>query len=146
MLTPALVPVLGEVLDQQLVGAADQGERTVEPALLAADVAYAEGTALFGDEVGVEVQHVASVRFERGADADHLDDGAALVFRITDCRVQNARARTGMEFHPCKSVGELEYAGFAAALDDRIHCECVSCFPDITDNTCNCAWLFRMEG
>ena len=51
-----------------------------------------------------------------------------------------------MEFHPCKSVGELEYAGFAAALDDRIHCECVSCFPDITDNTCNCAWRFRMEG
>ena len=74
------------------------------------------------------------------------DDGAALVFRITDCRVQNARARKGMEFHPCKSVGELEYAGFAAALDDRIHCECVSCFPDNTDNTCNCAWRFQMEG
>ena len=74
------------------------------------------------------------------------DDGAALVFRITDCRVQNARARKGMEFHPCKSVGELEYAGFAAALDDCIHCECVSCFPDITDETCNCAWRFRMEG
>ena len=74
------------------------------------------------------------------------DDGAALVFRITDCRVQNARARKGMEFHPCKSVGELEYAGFAAALDDRIHCECVSCVPDIPANTCNCAWLFRMEG
>lgn len=74
------------------------------------------------------------------------DDGAALVFRITDCRVQNARARKEMEFHPCKSVGELEYAGFAAALDDCIHCECVSCFPDITDETCNCAWRFRMEG
>ena len=70
----------------------------------------------------------------------------ALVFRITDCRVQNARARKGMEFHPCKSVGELEYAGFAAALDDRIHCECVSCFPDVTDNTCNCAWRFWVEG
>ena len=70
----------------------------------------------------------------------------ALVFRITDCRVQNARARKGMEFHPCKSVGELEYAGFAAALDDRIHRECVSCFPDVTDNTCNCAWRFWVEG
>ena len=74
------------------------------------------------------------------------EDDGSLAFRITDCRVQNARARKGMEFHPCKSVGELEYAGFAAALDDRIRCECVSCFPDITDNTCNCAWLFRMEG
>lgn len=74
------------------------------------------------------------------------DDGSALVFRITDCRVQNARARKGMEFHPCKSVGELEYAGFAAALDDRIRCECVSCFPDVTDSTCNCAWRFWVEG
>lgn len=44
------------------------------------------------------------------------DDGAALVFRITDCRVQNARARKGMEFHPCKSVGELEYAGLRRRL------------------------------
>ncbi|MEC4271702.1 DUF6125 family protein [Adlercreutzia sp. R25] len=72
------------------------------------------------------------------------DGGNALVFRITDCRVQTARARKGMEFHPCKSVGELEYAGFAATLDDRIRCECVSCFPDITDGTCNCAWMFTL--
>ncbi|MEC4183923.1 DUF6125 family protein [Adlercreutzia sp. R21] len=70
------------------------------------------------------------------------DDGRALTFRITNCRVQNARSRKGMEFHPCKSVGELEYAGFATALDDRIQCECLSCFPDITDSTCNCAWRF----
>lgn len=73
------------------------------------------------------------------------DGGGTLVFRITDCRVQNARARKGMGFHPCKSVGELEYAGFAAALDDRIRCACVSCFPDVTDNTCNCAWKFWVE-
>lgn len=73
------------------------------------------------------------------------DGGSTLVFRITDCRVQNARARKGMGFHPCKSVGELEYAGFAAALDDRIRCACVSCFPDVNDNTCNCAWKFWVE-
>lgn len=73
------------------------------------------------------------------------DDGRALVFRITDCRVQNARKRKGMEFHPCKSVGQLEYAGFAGALDERIQCECLSCFPDITDDTCNCAWRFWVE-
>lgn len=73
------------------------------------------------------------------------DDGRVLVFRITDCRVQNARKRKGMEFHPCKSVGELEYAGFARALDPRIRCQCASCFPDITDDTCNCAWKFWVE-
>ena len=70
---------------------------------------------------------------------------ARLLFRITDCRVQTARARKGMEFHPCKSVGELEYGGFAAALDDRIQCACASCFPDITDEACNCAWRFWVE-
>ena len=73
------------------------------------------------------------------------EDDGSLVFRITDCRVQNARAR-GDGVPPSQSVGELEYAGFAAALDDRIHCECVSCFPDITDNTCNCAWRFLNGG
>lgn len=70
------------------------------------------------------------------------EDDGSLVFRITNCRVQNARARKGMEFHPCKSVGILEYGEFARALDDRLRCECVSCFPDITDETCNCAWRF----
>lgn len=73
------------------------------------------------------------------------EEGGSLVFRITNCRVQNARARKGMEFHPCKSVGILEYGEFARALDDRLRCECVSCFPDITDETCNCAWRFWME-
>lgn len=73
------------------------------------------------------------------------EEDGSLVFRITNCRVQNARARKGMEFHPCKSVGVLEYGEFARALDDRLRCECVSCFPDITDETCNCAWRFWME-
>lgn len=73
------------------------------------------------------------------------EEDGSLVFRITNCRVQNARARKGMEFHPCKSVGILEYGEFARALDDRLRCECVSCFPDITDETCNCAWRFWME-
>lgn len=74
------------------------------------------------------------------------EDDGSLVFRITNCRVQNARARKGMEFHPCKSVGILEYGEFARALDDRLRCECISCFPDITDETCNCAWRFWIEG
>ena len=51
-----------------------------------------------------------------------------------------------MVFHPGICVGVVEAGGVAAALDDRIHCECVSCFPDVTDNTCNCAWRFWVEG
>ena len=69
------------------------------------------------------------------------EDGA-LVYRVVECRVQVARARKGMDFHPCKSVGIVEYGGFARAIDDRIRCECLSCFPEISDRTCSCAWRF----
>ncbi|MGI6105737.1 MAG: DUF6125 family protein [Raoultibacter sp.] len=68
-----------------------------------------------------------------------------LTFRMVDCRVQNARERKGMGFHPCKPVGEAEYAGFAATIDSRISCECLSCFPDMNDKTCNCSWKFTLD-
>lgn len=71
-------------------------------------------------------------------------EGDALIFRIEVCRVQAARSRKGMEFHPCKPVGINEYATFARAIDDRIQTECLSCYPEITDSTCACAWKFTI--
>ena len=71
-------------------------------------------------------------------------EGNALIFRVVDCRVQSARKRKGMPFHPCKSVGVNEYTYFARTIDDRIKCEAVSCFPDITDPSCACAWKFYL--
>ena len=68
-----------------------------------------------------------------------------LVYRTRVCRVQRARDRKGMPFHPCKPVGEIEYAGFARTIDERITCQCISCFPDITDSTSCCSWLFKLE-
>ncbi|MEG0324869.1 MAG: DUF6125 family protein [Raoultibacter sp.] len=38
----------------------------------------------------------------------------------------------------------FEYEGFARTLDERIVCECLSCFPDITDETCSCSWKFTL--
>ena len=73
-----------------------------------------------------------------------LRDGK-LLYRNVRCRVQEARARKGMPYHPCKPVGEIEYAGFARAIDDRITCRCVSCYPDVTDDSCACAWEFSLE-
>ena len=70
-------------------------------------------------------------------------DGS-LVYRNVTCRVQNARARKGMPYHPCKHVGVVEYGVFAKAIDDRIRCRCVSCYPDITDESCACAWEFSI--
>ena len=96
---------------------------------------------------GIEGLHQALLlRCQSAANVDEVSvDGDELVYRIVDCRVQNARERKGMGFHPCKSVGVVEYGVFAAAIDDRIECECLSCFPEIEDDTCNCAWKFTLR-
>lgn len=71
-------------------------------------------------------------------------DGDTLLYKVQSCRVQVARKRKGMEYHPCKSVGIVEYSGFAKAIDERIAAECVSCYPDVTDESCNCVWKFTL--
>ena len=87
-----------------------------------------------------------ALRCQSAANVDEIVvDGDMLTYRIVDCRVQNARERKGMGFHPCKSVGVVEYGVFAQNIDDRITCECLSCFPEIEDETCNCAWRFTLN-
>ena len=71
--------------------------------------------------------------------------GNTLTYTAIDCRVQTARKRKGMALHPCKSVGLIEYTGFAQTIDDRFTCECVSCYPVITDASCCCKWLFTLH-
>ena len=71
-------------------------------------------------------------------------DGNTLTYRMLECRVQHARSVKGMGFHPCRSVGIVEYGEFAKTIDDRIECRCLSCFPDVTDDTCHCSWLFTL--
>ena len=87
-----------------------------------------------------------ALRCQSAANVDEiLVEGDELTYRIVDCRVQNARKRKGMGFHPCRSVGVVEYGVFAESIDDRISCECLSCFPDMTDDSCNCAWKFTLK-
>jgi|GEM_PF-413051 len=74
-----------------------------------------------------------------------LIDGNTLTYRILECRVQHAREKKGMEFHPCKSVGEIEYGLFGKTIDDRFQCEALSCYPDITDSTCHCSWKYTLN-
>lgn len=71
-------------------------------------------------------------------------EGNTLTYRMLECRVQHARSSKGMEFHPCRAVGIVEYGGFAKAIDERIECECLSCFPQVTDESCHCAWRFTL--
>ena len=68
-----------------------------------------------------------------------------LIYTMVDCFVQSARAKKGMEFHPCKPVGVVEYGGFAKTIDEHIQCRCVSCYPEVTDSSCCCKWEFRIE-
>ncbi|MDE6034593.1 MAG: hypothetical protein K2G36_01605 [Ruminococcus sp.] len=68
-----------------------------------------------------------------------------LIYKNTECFVQTTRKRKNMEYHPCKSVGIIEYSEFAKVIDNRISCECISCYPDITDNSCCCSWKFTLE-
>ena len=87
-----------------------------------------------------------SLRFYANINDDEIRiEGNTLFYRMVDCRVQTARKRKGMDFHPCKTVGIVEYGEFARTIDDRITCECVSFFPNITDETCCCSWKFTLE-
>ena len=67
-----------------------------------------------------------------------------LIYTMEVCRVQAARERKGMPFHPCKGVGVIEYSGFAREIDSRIQCECLSCYPEVADDTCCCKWAFSI--
>lgn len=77
--------------------------------------------------------------------AESRVDGNQLTYSVTSCRVQTARERKGMAFHPCKPVGLVEYSGFASTIDSRITTECVSCYPDITCENSNCVWKFTLN-
>lgn len=68
----------------------------------------------------------------------------AVVYRIESCRVQRARAEKGLGYHPCKQVGEVEHPAFARGIDERLACTCLSCHPDVTDDTCSCSWRFTL--
>lgn len=99
------------------------------------------------ERAGLEgLKKALSLRFYANINEDEIIiEGNTLLYRTLACRVQSARERKGMPFHPCKPVGEIEYAGFAQVIDPRITCECVSCYPDITDDTCACAWRFTLR-
>jgi hypothetical protein len=66
------------------------------------------------------------------------------VFRMKDCRVQEGRRRQGLADFPCKSVGLVEYGGFARTIDPRIETRCLVCPPDPHPADTWCAWEFTI--
>lgn len=65
-------------------------------------------------------------------------------YYVTTCRVQAARRRKGLPDFPCKSVGIVEYSGFAKTIDSRFETTCISCPPEITDDAHYCIWEFEI--
>ena len=99
------------------------------------------------EQPGLEgLKEALSLRFYANINEDKIEiEGNTLTYTSVNCRVQRARERKGMPFHPCKSVGIVEYSGFAQTIDERITCTCVSCYPDITDDSCCCKWKFTLN-
>jgi hypothetical protein len=67
------------------------------------------------------------------------------VFRMKDCRVQEARKRQGLAEFPCREVGLVEYAGFARTVDPRIETRCLHCPPDAHPADSWCSWEFSLD-
>lgn len=66
-------------------------------------------------------------------------------FYMVDCRVQSARRRKQLPLFPCKSVGLVEYAGFAKTIDERIKTTCIGCPPDPNaGDEFFCGWRFSI--
>lgn len=99
-----------------------------------------------GDRPGLEgLAATLPLRFQSTANEYSIVvEDNAVTYRIEECRVQKARLDKGLGYHPCKEVGVIEHPSFARAIDNRITCECVSCFPDVTDDTCSCSWRFSL--
>ncbi|MBU0719183.1 MAG: hypothetical protein KJ749_13110, partial [Planctomycetes bacterium] len=73
-------------------------------------------------------------------------DESTLVFKMIECRVQNARRRKGLPDFACKPVGTVEYTKFAEAVDARITTRCLQCPPDCTAGAGYiCGWEFTMQ-
>lgn len=67
------------------------------------------------------------------------------VFHMKTCRVQEARRRQGLPDFPCKSVGVVEYSGFARTIDPRLETKCLLCPPDPHPPDVMCAWEFTLK-
>jgi hypothetical protein len=93
------------------------------------------------------LEKALAIRFSALANpkVELIRDRDALIYRVVECRVQSARKNKNMSYHPCKSVGIIEHEFFAKAIDSRIECRTLSCFPDVTDESCACSWLFKLE-
>lgn len=71
-------------------------------------------------------------------------EAGRLVFTMKTCRVQDARRRQGLPPFACRSVGLVEYAGFAKIIDPRLRVRCLHCPPGDLPSGEWCSWEFTL--
>jgi hypothetical protein len=89
------------------------------------------------------LQHRLYARLNTQQVTEQSDTRAVFVMR--DCRVQSARKRKGLPDFPCKSVGLVEYGGFARTIDPRLRTRCLACPPDPHAADAWCSWEFTLD-
>jgi hypothetical protein len=100
----------------------------------------------FGGGIPALVRALNFRLYARINDQEVVEESAThCVFRMKSCRVQEARKRQGLPDFPCKSVGIVEYNGFARTIDERIETTCLSCPPDPKPLDAWCVWEFRLK-
>ena len=67
-----------------------------------------------------------------------------VIFRINECRVQEARKRASLPEYPCKAADTLGFTSFVNAVDPRIKVGCIGCPPDPHPEEWYCAWEFSI--
>lgn len=67
------------------------------------------------------------------------------LFRVIECRVQQARLRKGLEVFPCKKVRFGYLKSFAEELNPNTEVICKVCPPDEKPPDFWCEWEFRLR-
>jgi hypothetical protein len=66
----------------------------------------------------------------------------SVIFRVTECKIQDARVGKGLDVFPCKKVRFDYLKSFAEELNPKIEVVCKSCPPDKKGGVW-CEWEFK---
>jgi hypothetical protein len=68
----------------------------------------------------------------------------SIVFRVTNCRIQETRIRKGLDIFPCKQVRFGYLKSFAEEFNPKIEVTCKVCPPDKKRESFWCEWEFTL--
>jgi len=67
------------------------------------------------------------------------------IFKVLNCKVQEARIKKGLKIFPCKSVRYSYLKAFTNSIDNNMRVEVLSCPPDEKPRDFWCGWKFILE-